>query len=92
MGENWFVGRGEELDLLEGLLAGVAAGVGGSVLVEGEQGIGKTTLLRQALSTAADRCQVAWATADELGQQFPLGLMADCFGQRGPAGSDRRTS
>jgi hypothetical protein len=83
VGENRFVGRGEELDLLARLLAGVGAGVGGSVLVEGEQGIGKTTLLRQALRTAADRCQVAWATADELGQQFPLGLMADCLGQQG---------
>jgi DNA-binding CsgD family transcriptional regulator len=97
VGGDWFVGRGEELDLLRGLLAGVVAGVGGSVLVEGEQGIGKTALLGQALSAAADRCQVAWAAADELGQQFPLGLMADCFGppgrlaaageQAGPGGS-----
>ncbi|HEY3907763.1 MAG TPA: AAA family ATPase [Streptosporangiaceae bacterium] len=83
MGDDWFVGRGEELGLLRGLVAGVIAGVGGSVLVEGEQGIGKTTLLRHALSTAADGCRVAWATADELSQQFPLGLMADCFGQQG---------
>jgi len=80
---EWFVGRGEELDLLRDLLAGVVAGVGGSVLVEGEQGIGKTALLRQALSAAADRCRVVWATADELGQQFPLGLFADCFGKEG---------
>jgi DNA-binding CsgD family transcriptional regulator len=80
---EWFVGRGEELDLLRDLLAGVIAGVGGSVLVEGEQGIGKTALLRQALSAAADRCSVVWATADELGQQFPLGLFADCFGKEG---------
>ncbi len=83
MGGEWFVGRGEELDLLRGLLAGVVAGVGGSVLVEGEQGIGKTALLGHALSAAADRCRVAWATADELGQQFPLGLMSDCFGPQG---------
>src|SRR5712691_663457 len=65
------------------MLTGVIAGVGGSVLVEGEQGIGKTALLRQALSAAADRCRVAWGTADELGQQFPLGLMADCLGREG---------
>jgi predicted ATPase len=83
VGGDWFVGRGEELDLLRGLLAGVVAGVGGSVLVEGEQGIGKTALLGQALSAAGDRCRVAWAAADELGQQFPLGLMADCFGPQG---------
>jgi hypothetical protein len=87
VGGDWFVGRGEELDLLRGLLAGVVAGVGagvgGSVLVEGEQGIGKTALVGQALSAAGDRCRVAWAAADELGQQFPLGLMADCFGREG---------
>ena len=39
---KWFVGRGDELALLSGLVAGVSAGVGGVVLVEGEQGIGKT--------------------------------------------------
>ncbi|HET7014928.1 MAG TPA: AAA family ATPase [Streptosporangiaceae bacterium] len=84
MGEEWFVGRGEELELIRGLLAGVAAGIGGSVLIEGEQGIGKTTLLTQALSAAAEgACHVAWASADELGQQFPLGLMTDCFGPQG---------
>ena len=83
MGGEWFVGRGEELDLLRGLLADVIAGTGGSVLVEGEQGIGKTALLGHGLSAAADQCRVAWATADELGQQFPLGLMSDCFGPEG---------
>jgi DNA-binding CsgD family transcriptional regulator len=78
-----FVGRGEELDLLRDSLAGVFAGVGGAILVEGEQGIGKTALLRQALSAAEDRCRVAWATADEFGRQFPLGLLADCLGREG---------
>jgi DNA-binding CsgD family transcriptional regulator len=81
--DDWFVGRGKELALLRGLLDGVVAGVGGSVLVEGEQGIGKTALLRQSLLTAGDRCRVAWATADDLGQHIPLGLMADCLGQEG---------
>ncbi len=80
---DWFVDRGEELDLLRRLLAGVAAGVGGSILVEGEQGIGKTALLMQALSAAPDRCQVALGTADEPAQRFPLGVMADCFGHEG---------
>jgi DNA-binding CsgD family transcriptional regulator/tetratricopeptide (TPR) repeat protein len=83
VGGDFFAGRGDELDLLTGLLTGVVAGVGGSVLVQGEQGIGKTTLLRRALSAVPDRCQVAWATADELEQRFPLGLMADCFGAQG---------
>jgi hypothetical protein len=75
---DWFVGRGGELDVLRELLTAVKAGVGGAVLVEGEQGIGKTALLRQGLSAAAENCTLAWATADELGQRFPLGLRNRC--------------
>jgi DNA-binding CsgD family transcriptional regulator len=75
------VGRDGELALLGELLAKVAAGTGGAVLVEGEQGIGKTALLRAGLGGAAELgCQVAWGTADELGQPFPLGLMGECLG------------
>jgi DNA-binding NarL/FixJ family response regulator len=83
MAEDWFVGRSEQLDLLKGLVARVAAGVGGSILLTGEQGIGKTALLRRALQGVPSRCQVAWATAEELEQELPLGLMADCFGRAG---------
>lgn len=55
-------------------------GVGGVVLVEGEQGIGKTSLLRAALPcSAVAGCKVFWAAADELLQQFPLRLMAECL-------------
>ena len=62
------VGRDGELALLRELLAKVVAGTGGAVLVEGEQGIGKTELLRAGLAGAADLgCRVVWGTADELG-------------------------
>src|SRR5262245_32525670 len=40
------VGRDTEQAMLANLLAGVAAGRGGSVLIEGEPGIGKSTLVR----------------------------------------------
>lgn len=79
-----FVGRTEELALLDGLLAQVTAGIGGAVLVEGEQGIGKTALLRRALvGEGASGCALAWAAADELGQRSPLWLMAQCTGVHG---------
>jgi hypothetical protein len=52
MADDVFVGRAGELAVLADLLAGVAGGVGGAVLVEGEQGIGTTALLRHALSRA----------------------------------------
>ena len=75
-----FVGRGDELALLGELVAGVSAGVGGVVLVEGEQGIGKTSVLRAGLAGAeAAGCRVLWGAADELRQRFPLQLMLDCL-------------
>jgi DNA-binding CsgD family transcriptional regulator len=77
---DFFVGRDGELALLEELLAGVVGGVGGAVLVEGEQGIGKTALLVRALGGAAGAgCAVGWGAADELGQRLPLWVMAQCL-------------
>src|SRR5712691_7881034 len=74
-------GRGDELALLAGLVSGVSAGIGGVVLVEGEQGIGKTSVLRAGLAGAeAAGCRVLWGGADELGQRFPLQLMMECVG------------
>jgi len=75
------VGRDTELSRVRALLAGAAAGVGAAVLVEGEQGIGKSTLLRAGLAgAAAAGCQVCWAAADELEQLFPLRLISLCLG------------
>ncbi len=75
------VGRGDELALLAGLVAGLSAGVGGVVLVEGEQGIGKSSVLRAGLAGAEGAgCRVLWGAADELGQRFPLQLMMECIG------------
>jgi tetratricopeptide (TPR) repeat protein len=78
-----FVGRDEELGVLRGLVAEVKAGVGGTVLVEGEQGIGKTALLRTGLAEAEAGCRTVWGAADELGQQFPLALMSEILGPEG---------
>ena len=62
-------------------LPAVSAGVGGVVLVEGEQGIGKTSVLRAGLAGAeAAGCRVLWGAADELRQRMPLQLMMDCLG------------
>jgi DNA-binding CsgD family transcriptional regulator len=73
------IGRAGELAVLADLLAAVTGGAGGVVLVEGEQGIGKTTLLRAALGEVeAAGCRLGWAAADELVQRVPLRLMAEC--------------
>lgn len=43
------------------------------MLIEGEPGIGKSSLVRAACEAAADRgCQVFWGSGDELGQALPL--------------------
>jgi hypothetical protein len=82
VGAGGFVGRRDELSVLADLASGVSAGVGSVLLVEGEQGIGKTSLLRVGLAgTAGVGCRVLWGAADELGQRFPLHLMAECLGE-----------
>ena len=45
--DQGFVGRANERALVGRLVSGVADGVGGVLLVVGEQGIGKSALLRE---------------------------------------------
>ncbi len=76
-----FVGRGHEAGVLRDLVAGVKAGVGGVVLVVGEQGVGKSALLRAGLGEAEGQgCRLLWGAADELGQRIPLWLMTEIVG------------
>jgi len=52
--------------------------------VAGEQGIGKSALLREGLSAAEPAgCFVGWGAGNELEQRFPLRLMATCLGEDG---------
>lgn len=79
VGETRPIGRGSELALLRDLVEGAQAGVGGAVLVEGEQGVGKSALLRAGLAGAAEaELTVWWGAADELDQPFPLQLAVGC--------------
>lgn len=79
---DFFAGRDDELTVLRNLLAGLAAGVGSAVLVEGEQGIGKSALLRRILSDGEGaEFRLAWATADELRPRIPLLLIRECLGR-----------
>jgi DNA-binding CsgD family transcriptional regulator len=82
--DEFFVGRAEQLGALDGLLAGVKAGVGSVVLVVGEQGVGKSSLLRAGLGGAEDQgCRLLWGAGDELGQRIPLWLMSEIVGAAG---------
>ncbi|HEV2371818.1 MAG TPA: AAA family ATPase [Streptosporangiaceae bacterium] len=73
--------RQQEVAALRERVRELAAGRGGSLLVEGEPGIGKSALLAVALADARDfGCEVCWASCDELSQRLPLQVMFDCLG------------
>ena len=99
-------GRDDELALLSGLLRDLAQGSGSAVLIEGEPGIGKTALIRAAVSAAAyelhtqavarrgspGTCQVFWGSGDELGQELPLLPFLEALQVRAPSANARRTT
>jgi tetratricopeptide (TPR) repeat protein len=87
------VGRDSELALLAGLVGDVAAGQGGAVFVQGEPGIGKSSLVQAALAGAEGLgCQVFWGTASELDQSLPLQPLLDGLRVREPSTNPRRES
>ncbi len=90
---DFLVGRDSEMALLTGLTKEVARGCGGSVLIEGEPGIGKSALVRAAVAEAPQAgCQVFWGAGDELGQALPLVPFLDGLQVRAPAVNPRRNA
>jgi DNA-binding CsgD family transcriptional regulator/tetratricopeptide (TPR) repeat protein len=87
------VGRESEMALLTGLIKEVARGHGGSVLIEGEPGIGKSALVRAAVADAPEAgCQVFWGAGDELGQALPLLPFLDGLRVREPSVNPRQNT
>jgi tetratricopeptide (TPR) repeat protein len=85
------IGRDSELAMLAGLVQRLAAGHGGAVLIEGEPGIGKSALVRAALTGATGLgCQVFWGAGDELDQALPLQPLVDGLRVRELSGDPRR--
>src|SRR5215469_9797832 len=93
-----FVGREAELSVLTGFLRELPRGTGSAVLIEGEPGIGKSTLVHalvkeatapQALDPAPYVC---WGTGDELSQELPLSPFLDALQVRTPGASARRNA
>ena len=88
---NNLVGRDSEMALLTGLIKDVVRGRGGSVLIEGEPGIGKSALVRAAVAGAPEAgCEVFWGAGDELGQALPLLPFLDGLRVREPSANPRR--
>jgi len=66
-------GRAGEQKMIRDLLRHAQRGVGGVVLVDGEPGIGKSLLLRDATDEAAERgFSLVAGAADQLGQAIPF--------------------
>jgi DNA-binding CsgD family transcriptional regulator/tetratricopeptide (TPR) repeat protein len=86
------IGRDSEFAMLSWLMKEVAAGQGGSVLIEGEPGVGKSALVRTALAEADVGCDVFWGAGDELGQALPLLPLLDGLRVREPSANPRRNS
>jgi predicted ATPase len=74
-------GRGSELDVLAHFLAGVPEGPTG-LLIEGEAGIGKTTLWKDALDDAAERSyRVLAARPTEAEMALPFAALGDLLAE-----------
>ncbi|WP_285596856.1 LuxR family transcriptional regulator [Kineosporia sp. NBRC 101731] len=75
-------GREPEVHAVRHRIRRLRAGSGGVLLVEGEAGAGRSTLLGHALSEAAG-LTVLQATADEFSPHFPLQVLQDALGDPG---------
>lgn len=72
--------REEELATIEGLLGATAEGTGGLLMIEGEAGAGKTSLLDAAAESAAGREMLALrARGGEYERDFPYGVVRQLF-------------
>jgi ATP/maltotriose-dependent transcriptional regulator MalT len=84
------VGRDVELARLIGWTDDLGSGAGRAILIEGEPGIGKSSLVRAATDDAARHgYQVYWAEGDELGQALPLQPLLDALREKEAAGEPR---
>ena len=78
--DSTFVGRDAEVGQIRSMVAALAEGRGGVLLITGEAGIGKSALLAAGLAGAYELgCRCLWAAADELVARFPLRTLLDCL-------------
>jgi DNA-binding CsgD family transcriptional regulator len=74
------VGRDQELATLHAGVEALGRGQGGVVWIEGEPGIGKSSLVAEALEAVSQRgWEVGWGMADTLTERLPLQVMLDCL-------------
>src|SRR5579862_131051 len=87
---HW-VGRTQELAALSERVEALRRDEGSVVWVEGEPGIGKSSLVAEALAGASELgWDIGWGIADQLTEQLPLRLMLDCLQVRPDSPDPRR--
>jgi DNA-binding CsgD family transcriptional regulator len=87
------VGRDAELAMLVTGVTELAEGRGTAMLIEGEPGIGKSSLVRAALAEVNDiGYELFWGAGDELGQALPLLPLLDGLRVRELSSNPRRNS
>src|SRR6202041_644172 len=85
-----WVGRGRELATLRGGVEALGRGEGTVVWVEGEPGIGKSSLVAEVLAGSDPPWSVNWGVAGRLTEQLPLRVMLDCLQVRMGSPDPRR--
>jgi DNA-binding CsgD family transcriptional regulator/tetratricopeptide (TPR) repeat protein len=87
--QQW-VGRKTELAVLGVAVEVLGRGEGTVVWVEGEPGIGKSSLISGILSAVQPEWDVGWGGADQLSGRLPLRVMQDCLQVRPNSPDPRR--
>ncbi len=91
--ETPLVGRDRELEMVRRLVADLAAGRGGAVLVEGEAGIGKSRILGEILAEAQSAgVQLLAGASEELERDRPFGALAQALGLTGRSPDPERAA
>jgi DNA-binding CsgD family transcriptional regulator len=86
-----WVDRSQELATLRAGVEALRQGGGAAVWVEGEPGIGKSSLVVEALAGTGELgWDVGWGIADQLTERLPLSVMQDCLQVRLSSPDPRR--